>query len=172
MEYTPDIKMHLPVIRGLASRTSFVLELGPNKGIGSTRAIVQGMKLNSKSDKLFITVDLKDKLLVEPKVDYWRQVVGDSTEESTFLKVKKICLDRKPGFIFVDTNHEYEHLKKELALWSRLAGDKTVWAFHDTYMFGVYNKMTDAIKEFARDNDWKFIDYSQRSHGLGIMKKS
>jgi len=59
----------------------------------------------------------------------------------------------------------------ELPIWNLLAGPHTLWVAHDTWMFGVWNHMSEAMKEFANANGWEFVDYNQASHGLGLMRK-
>ena len=73
--------------------------------------------------------------------------------------------------IFIDTVHTYEHLKKELELWEPLAVGDCKWLFHDTWMGGVYNPMTDAIKEFARNSNgkWEYSDITRECNGLGAL---
>ncbi|MFA6992853.1 MAG: class I SAM-dependent methyltransferase, partial [Candidatus Gracilibacteria bacterium] len=111
-------------------------------------------------------------------------LLGDSREQSTVDKCRKILCEihqsaesfpypyeKKADLIFIDTVHEYDFLKIELNIWKQLAHEKTVWLFHDTWMFGFYNHMTDAIKEFAEESGiWEYVDITQEAHGLGMLK--
>lgn len=61
-------------------------------------------------------------------------------------------------------------MKSELNLWKDLAKDTTIWLFHDTWMDGTYNHMTDAIIQFSESNpQWKYIDLSKENNGLGAL---
>jgi hypothetical protein len=102
--------------------------------------------------------------------------LGDSIEQETVDK----CFEtlgmhgwdktKKADLIMIDTIHEYDFLKQELEMWKQLAHDKTIWLFHDTWMFGQYNHMTDAIKEFAqKDGRWEYVDITKEAHGLGAL---
>ena len=66
--------------------------------------------------------------------------------------------------------HNYPILKQELEVWKELAHDKTLWLFHDTWMQGRYNHMTDAAKEFVLiDTRWEYKDITQNNNGLGAL---
>ena len=169
----------LPIIEQYAEKATVAIDIGVCKATGSTRYIRKGMEKNPAKDKIFIGIDIKDE-----REDFFEQrdwehyILGDSRDEKTLLKVGKILQDRDKkicpngaDLIMIDTVHEYEFIKKELELWKQLAHAKTVWLFHDTWMFGTYNHMTDAIKEFAEASGiWEYVDITQEAHGLGMLK--
>jgi predicted SAM-dependent methyltransferase len=108
-----------------------------------------------------------------PARTWWHIVYGDTRDYSTREKVEEMCafMKRVPDIIYIDTDHTYEHMQRELEVWSPLADAHTVWLFHDTWMFGPYNHMTDAIKEYAAAHALTFFDLTHESHGLGMIKK-
>jgi hypothetical protein len=163
----------LPIIEKYAEKATVAIDIGVCKATGSTRYIIKGMEKNPAKDKIFIGIDIKDERedFFEPKL--WQHyVLGDSRKLETVLKVQKIIENTKGAdLIFIDTIHEYEFIKEELSIWNQLAHAKTVWLFHDTWMFGTYNHMTDAIKEFAEESGiWEYVDITQEAHGLGMLK--
>lgn len=170
-EYSYDIANYITILRDYALRSSFVLELGPAKGNGSTKAFEEGLNESDRENKLFISVDRQDYMEIKPTAPFWHLVLGDSREVETLKKVEKIAHGRKADLIFIDTHHTYEQMKQELSVWNTMAHDKTWWLFHDTYMMGEYNKMTDAIKEFSNTAGYKYRDISAEAHGLGLMEK-
>ena len=167
-----DIKLHMPVIEKLAARALDVVEIGPDLGTGSTRAIERGKLSDPMNDEdVWVTVDIDDHIIPEcrPTFKNWFMVVGDSREQSTVDTVLSL-LPAKPDLIFIDTIHEKAFLAKELAVWVQAVHDGTVWLFHDTWMLGKYNTMTDAIKEFAQTHpQWKYVDISTECNGLGAL---
>ena len=171
MEYTPDIEILMPKIREVAKNAKVVIELGPATGRGSTIALLEGMGVGE--GKLFISVDIRDYMKVKPDVDFWHLVIGDSTEKKTVEDVKKLLGEGKTAdLIFIDTKHNYEHMKAELNNWWEVATLDTIWLFHDTWIFGKYNHMTEAVKEFAAEKGLLvYEDITRDSHGLGIMHK-
>lgn len=169
MKFSVEIEKHMPVLQKYAMENDFIIEVGPLHGCGSTYAFIQGFKLNNSKNRLYFTVDFEDALDYPPEFDFYHKVIGDSREQATIDQIKKVAGNRKADVIFIDTIHEYEFLQKELEMWSQVADRHTVWIFHDTYMFGFYNHMTDAIKEYAEKNNLVYSDISTDSHGLGYL---
>jgi cephalosporin hydroxylase len=149
----------------------FVLEIGAGVGDGSIAAFANGLEQRGGDDRLHISVDIKDRLRDKPEVPYWYYIIGDSREPETAEMVKTVAGGRIPGVLFIDTDHYYEHMARELEVWKVLAGEETVWLFHDTWIWGIYNHMTEAIKEFAVKEGWVYDDWSTEIHGLGRMRK-
>lgn len=161
----------LPMIEEYAKNAVTAIDIGVCKATGSTRYICKGMATNNSQGKCFIGIDHED--LREDffeQEDWQHYVLGDSREQTTVDKCKELLHGRKADIIMIDTIHEYEFLKQELEMWKQMAHDQTVWLFHDTWMFGPYNPMTDAIKEFAEaSSKWKYVDITQEAHGLGAL---
>ena len=158
----------MPTISTLVSTKKVILEIAPDFGNGSTRAILNGIS----PEALWVSVDITDHISKDcrPKISNWFMVTGDSREPSTVNKVGKILKEKKADFIFIDTIHDKDFLAKELVAWSVLADENTVWTFHDTWMMGNYNPMTDAIKEFAIKNpQWMYADLSKECNGFGAL---
>jgi len=166
-----DVAKFMPFMEALASRSTYVLELGVGNGNGSTRAFLRGLKRSAATGKLFISVDNDTTRPQErPDVEYWYPVYGDSRDQDTLLKVDLISMSRPPDVLYIDTEHTYEQMQRELEVWSPLAAFNTLWMFHDVHMLGTYNHMTDAIKEFAeRTGKWVYQTMDEDSHGLGLM---
>lgn len=169
-----DIALHLPFLKEIASKSSVIIEIGAGHGNGSTRAFAAGLARSPlpEEDKLFISVDADPSRPDEkPDLPYYHVVHGWSQQRSTVIHVIKLLKITWPDIIFIDTNHTYEQISMELDLWSSIAGRNTVWLMHDTYMWGTYNPMTDAIKEFASKNDWVYETLTEECHGLGAMRR-
>ncbi len=147
----------------------FVLEIGPAKGTGSTLAIQEG--LVGAREPLHISVDHQDYMEIKPDVPWWHLVMGDSRQIATYVDVARIARGRIAGLIFIDTDHNYEQMSRELPIWALAAEHgTTTWLFHDTWMHGECNHMNDAIKEFAAANGWTYEDWRTDAHGLGRMR--
>lgn len=170
-EPTVDFEKHMPRLETYAAECAFVLEIGCGAGNGSTRAIQAGLA-KSPYDKLHVSVDvdIHQPRYERPDVPWWWKVTGDSRESRTALRVRSIVGPRQADLIFIDTDHTYEVMKKELPLWDQFSHRGTIWLFHDTWMFGTYNHMTDAIKEFADNRPLVYEDITRDSHGLGMLR--
>ena len=172
----PEMVEHMPFLTYLAQYCTNILEIGCGHGNGSTRAFERGLKSieNPKCLLKHITVDIDpERPQAKPSITpfyYYKAVSGDSREALTY----KTVLRHSPfDLIYIDTDHTYEVMQAELSTLHAegLIHDDVLLVFHDTWMFGAYNRMTDAIKEFAQSLDWVFNDYTKVSHGLGLMYK-
>ncbi len=168
-----DIDNYMPLLQEYAREcpTGYILELGIGQADGSTKSFIDGLEERGGSDRLMISVDHQVDFEVNtPTVDYWRFVLASTIEPTTIKMVAAISI-RPPDILFIDTDHTYEQMTLELLLWGQVAGPNTVWLFHDTYMFGGYNPMGDAIKEYAAATGWTYEDVSTDPHGLGRMRR-
>ena len=171
-EDQPDIALHMPLLEDLASKAAVILELGVGKGNGSTRAFARGIAKSPREDKLYVSVDFDaDRPHECPDLPYWHMVYGRTEDPRTAAKVFNIIGGRKVDVIFIDTHHTYEQMQAELALWGSFASKETVWLAHDIQMFGSYNHMTDAIKDYCVEHpEWEYVEITPDSHGLGMMR--
>lgn len=167
----PDIAMHMPALEVAASTARFIIELGCGDGNGSLRALARGFRRSPRAE-LYCSVDLR---IDRPKSDqpteaWWHLIHGDTADKATMEQAEILAGEQLDAdLIFIDTNHTYEHLARELELWSYLAEEGTTWLFHDTWMNGQYNPMTDAIKDFAGRKGLTYSDLSRECNGLGMM---
>lgn len=170
----PDIALHMPYLEEVAFHSPFIIELGCGDGYGSTRAFQRGherygAKLGEQLGRIHVSVELRaDRPKCAYNSRYWWLLTGDSISPETFTKLR-IAYCMPADLIFIDTEHTYEHMSKELALWEIASGPQTVWLFHDTWMFGKYNRMTDTIIEFASKRGLVYEDLSTDCNGLGRM---
>ena len=175
MNYTLNIVEHVPVLRYLAARARVILELGTETGLGSTKAFEEGFAMNPGGD-LWISIDWDASKLTRPGDKRWNLVIGDTTDRATLdlvlWKFEVLFWNiGYPDLIFIDTHHTVEQMTKELDIWQALGVDPTIWVFHDTWMEGRYNLMTDVIKEFASKQGMRYLDYSKSCNGLGMVFK-
>lgn len=174
----PEMVPHMPFLEHLASQCNTILEIGCGHGNGSTRAFERGMKaLGSEPapypPKLHLIVDVDpERPQIRPtntKHYKCKVVTGDSRARDTYERVLTESEDDLIDLVYIDTEHTYEVMKAELANWGPLLSRNTLVVFHDTWMFGAYNHMTDAIREWANERDWEFNDFTEVSHGFGLL---
>lgn len=166
-----DIEIHCTILTKYAAKSARILELGPCYGDGSTKCLTWGMERSPApiAKKLYLSVDIINQIDKRniPGLPYWHFLLGDTGKKETIKKIKK----EYPGvfdLIFIDTDHGYDHMKKEMTLFPELAHEKTIWLFHDTFWNGKYNHMTDAIKELCPKTH-QFVNITNESHGLGAL---
>jgi len=169
----PEMIYLMPFLEHAASTASVLIEIGCGLGNGSMRAFARGMARSAAPDKLYISVDIDtDKPMEKPDLPYWHIVYGPSEEESAAIAVEPLMAGRKADIIFIDSIHTYEHMKLEHQWFSRFADENTTWIYHDTWIWGPYNPMTDAAKQYAEANGLIYEDVTVLSHGLGMVSKA
>jgi hypothetical protein len=182
-EMRPDVVGLLPLLYELARRATHVLEIGCGNLNGSSQAFLQGLaeyRSHPLHDPRFVSVDLHDPAGFPldgswyagypalARCGFWDYVRGDSREPETVRQAQR-SLGAKPDVVYIDTEHTYEQMAAELDLWMPLVGTPgTLWLFHDTWMSGEYNTMTDAIKERCPDTH-AYADLRVDSNGLGAL---
>jgi hypothetical protein len=179
-----DIDNFMPVLEEFAAQSACVIEIGLDSGDGSTVAFTRGFERSRASDKLYLSIDILPGYIKPehyPPLPYWFLLPGDSRDRLVLERAKRLsgrwCL--RPDLIFIDTDHTPRQIQAELDLWGcwlesmvRMdPGYNPIMLFHDTYMLGKYNPMTDTIKNWARTFQWIYSDYSTEPHGLGMIAK-
>jgi hypothetical protein len=178
-----NIWKHLPRLADIAAKAGTIVEIGIATCTGSTHAFDLGLQQSKAPVKMHIGVDIHDSANPEwaPRTPWWHYVKGDSREPATVAAVRDLLTwagtDGYPGatippdVIYIDTIHEYDFLKTELANWEPLASDHTLWLFHDTYLLGTRHPLTDAIEEFAEAHQdrWRYFSLSEECSGMGAL---
>lgn len=167
-----DIEEHCPILTKYAAKSRRILELGPCYGDGSTKCLTWGIQQSKakEEDKLYVSVDIINQMdeRNKPTMPYWHFILGDTGKKEIVDKILKQFPRVKFDLIFIDTDHGYDHMKKEMMFFPVLSHENTIWLYHDTYWNGQYNHMTDAIIEFCPKTH-QFINITKNSHGLGAL---
>lgn len=169
----PEMVQLMPVLEELASYCDSLVEIGCGHGNGSTRSFERGLKRSITTGcarHYMVDID-PDRPHIKPEVIHGSYHPSyyclDSSKERMPADISWFLAD----LLYIDTEHTYEHLNKELDLWFALENEYMLYVFHDTWMFGQYNPMTDAIKERAHSG-WTYLDWTKESHGLGMLVHS
>ena len=113
---------------------------------------------------LFIPEDLKKRIFVKKKTNKIKLITGDSTSESIFNKVKKMCGKYKSILIHLDSNHTKSHVLKELNIYSTLIKKNNYLIVGDTIIEDIPkqkhrkrawskgNNPKNALTEFLKKN--------------------
>jgi predicted O-methyltransferase YrrM len=150
-----DISDHLGPLFFFAmqAKPKLMVELG-TRGGESTRSLLAAAFL---SKAVLLSIDIDDWELNDlPYHENWHFVQADDIEfgKSSFVKwchrqhIKPVI-----DVLLIDTTHEYEHTKKEIATWMPFIADDGIMIFHDTNMGkGIYAR-TDGSVAFGWDNN-------------------
>lgn len=171
-----DIQEYLPIFYEQArSRPSVrVLELGARRG-NSTLAFLAGAK---ESGGHVWSADIDDVLRYPDGMKPWKDikrwtfVQGDDLAAETQAK-----LPGEVGILFVDSNHEYEHVKAELHAYVPRVVPGGVALFHDTDLLSWPGytppkgipPVRQALDEYCQETGREWVNVAG-TYGLGVMQ--
>jgi cephalosporin hydroxylase len=133
-----DIHDHLGTLfyETVVAQPRLIVELGTRGGL-STRALLAAADVTNAH---LLSVDIEDCSGVDvslPLKARWTFIQGDDVEFAD-KPFEQFCAKRGlpplADVIFVDTSHEYQHTKAELAAWLPRLTPDGVMLFHDTNM--------------------------------------
>jgi len=143
-----DIYDHLGQIFALAVEAGpgLMVELG-TRGGESTRALLAAVSVNQST---LLSVDIEDcRQEGLAFAEHWRFICSDDVGFG-LNGFTKWCQQQgqpdKAKLIFIDTSHEYEHTKQEIAAWVPHLNERGILLFHDTNMGkGKFARMDGSI---------------------------
>jgi hypothetical protein len=164
-----DINEHLPTLKRYTEECEHVTEMGV-RWVVSTFAFMMG------KPKKLISIDIdpveKHGIKTEDLIELSKSVNVDFTfvvGDTTKIEIEET------DFLFIDTLHTYNQLKKELELHANKS--KKYIGFHDTTTFaqiGEYKEvgLWPAIEEFLIANEnWVIFEKFENNNGLTILKR-
>lgn len=159
-----DINEHLSTLAEYASRCDSVCEMGVRKCV-STWAFVHGLQ-NGAS---LTSIDIKHPSFYDGDISQVERACKEKHIDFKFIEADttKIEID-SVDFLFIDTLHTYDQLKKEL----ELHGNKSnkYLAFHDTV--SCETELMPAIHEFMRENPhWIERAHYKNNNGVLILER-
>jgi predicted O-methyltransferase YrrM len=160
----------------------YILEIGTAGG-GSLYLLSQVIA----DDAIIISVDLpygrfgggypKSRISIYRSIARAKQKIylirNDSHSLKTLEKIQEILSGNELDFIFIDGDHEYEGVKKDFELYSRLVKDHGIIAFHDIVegpqeAVGGVPKFWSEIKVNFKNKEI-VKDWAQRGYGIGLL---
>jgi hypothetical protein len=167
-----DINEHLPTLRDLASECHHITEMGV-RGVVSSWAFAEGLKSGSN----LIMIDKAHPAAFGGSLD---EIQKRCAQKGIAMQFKladttKIGID-KTDLLFIDTQHTYEQLRKELEL--HPSNVEKYLVFHDTTTFGEVGDdskspgLWTAIEEFlVMHPEWKIKFRHTNCNGLTCLEK-
>jgi len=162
-----DIHQHLTMLYGLVvgMGAQKVIELGVNTG-ESTVAFLEALQVTG--GKLF-SVDIVPCVQARAMMQGYGLTKNWAFTMENDLDYVKKWDGGQVDIVFVDTSHEREQTKKEIAAFEPLLRPGGVMVFHDTvtYPTGVFEPILEFL---SAHQDYKFVNH-EHCCGLGLMKK-
>ena len=162
-----DINEHLPMLYYLAQQCDHVTEFGVRTG-ASTLAFLHGLQGRPATLRSY---DINDQYGVQDSLTKWTRV------EWTFSICSTLSITRiePTDLLFVDTLHNYDQVRQELALHGDAARRWIV--FHDTETFGTVGDdggrgINQAITEWLEAKpEWRIVYRTHRNNGLTVIER-
>lgn len=162
-----DINEHLPMLYFLAQQCDHVTEFGVRTG-ASTLAFLHGLQGRPATLRSY---DINDQYGVQDSLTRWTRV------EWTFSICSTLSITRiePTDLLFVDTLHNYDQVRQELALHGEAARRWIV--FHDTETFGTVGDdggrgINQAITEWLEAKpEWRIVYRTHRNNGLTVIER-
>ena len=123
-----------------------------------------------KKKRMLLGLDIEikkknyDSIKKHPFNKYIKMIEGDSIDAKIINKVKKITKNFKKILVILDSNHTYDHVKKELNSYAKLASKNSYCIVFDTIINDLPNELSKnrpwnkknnpmiAAKEFLKEN--------------------
>jgi cephalosporin hydroxylase len=136
----------------------------------STRIWMEAMRQMSKPRFLFTFETSPNKdvynecAILAHKYDiHWCPVTGKSVEEVVKLFPNKLgAID----LLYLDSDHSYENVLAELHAFQPYLSVKACILLDDTFIDGFHTDVYKAAKEWANQNNWKYLDFTE-TRGFG-----
>jgi hypothetical protein len=164
-----DIIEHLDFLESFASKCDHITEFGVNNA-HSTAAFLSGCKGKVVSYDIVMTQSMKELASIEDIPCKWEVHLHDTGDP--LLEIEET------DFLFIDSKHTYDHLKKELS--THPVRVHRYIGFHDTVSHGEvsndggYNLkgIMPAIREFLELNpQWTIKHEFTHNNGLLICER-
>lgn len=152
-----NIVDHLETLKKYS--TGITLELGSREG-ASTSALLEG---GAEVWSVDIESSYADAWRGHPR---WHFVCGDSTSPETIAMLVEEGLPEKIDTLFLDTDHTYAQVVRELACWLPRMKPHGIVLAHDTESFP---EVMQAIKNVAMTLDL-FVEFISGCNGLAVIR--
>ena len=149
-------------------KPDLIIETGIAHG-GSLIFSASMLELIGKGEVLGIDIDIREHNRVEiekhPMFKRINMLEGDSTSDEILNEVKSYAEDKKCILVILDSMHTYDHVLKELELYSKFATKGSYLIVFDTVIedmpddffedrpWGKDNNPKMAVREFLKNND-------------------
>lgn len=164
-----DINEHLPTLKRYAAECDHVTEMGV-RWVVSTYALMMG------KPKKLVSIDL------DPVEKYGISIIDlinlakSANIDYQFILGNTLQIEiAETDFLFIDTLHTFNQLKKELELHSSKV--KKYIGLHDTATFGQVGEFNEigilpAIEDFLKNNpNWTIKEQFKNNNGLIILQR-
>lgn len=158
---SPDIGMFMPTLQQYAKECNHITEFG-------VRWIVSTWGLLSGLPKTLHSYDINHPSVHNANIEEVYNIAEENNIKYKFTLASTLdIIIEQTDLLFIDTDHTYEHLKKELSLHHSKVNKYIIC--HDTIAF---SNMFPAITEFLdQHKEWNVKEHLTNYPGLIILEK-
>jgi len=193
-----DLTPYCPVLDYMAANVSSVTEMGIgplNLGLNSTWGLLHGLNRSElEGPKKYVAVDYPAHIADNPlntHIFYAQKIAQELGIEFNFIEADSVTIEiDETDLLFIDTDHRYQHLIKELRMHSSKV--KKYIIMHDTSGFygtkenwpydhekrGEYRDKPEqyglwpCVVDFLTENDdWALLKRYEENNGLTIIER-
>lgn len=160
-----NVNEHIPTLAEYTEKCSSVVELGVNE-MNTTWAFLKGLRFNKKKKKVLTCVDIQDK---PAKFKGVQELAKKNQITMDFIKGNSTEVDiPKTDLLFIDTNHYYAHLIRELEKHHDKVNKYII--MHNTEIDGRYGEIVRMCYYYDVEATQKLYGYSieDMCKGLGF----
>lgn len=164
------------------TKTDLIIETGTRAG-GSALYYANIFDLKKKGNVISVDITNKKNIKILPKHKRIKYIQGSSTSDKIIREIKKNINKAKNIMVTLDSDHSYNHVKKEINLYSTFVTKKNYLIVEDTHLSGhpIGKKggkgPYEAVMEFVKKNKKFKIDKSKEkflltSNPNGFLKRN
>jgi len=143
------------------TKPDLIVEMGTASG-GTTLLLADLLDKTRKG--LVLSVDIDNRLAVVPMHHRITYMVGDSLSNSVYQVVKNHVFPGCTVMVILDDDHDFEHVRDELEIYSKLVSVGQYLIVEDTnvdWPLGIGDGPGKAVHEFLEENDNFVADKSK-----------
>lgn len=161
--YVPEYVKYLPHIREYMKECNSYRELGTNQGASAAAVLLEKVPFVQLIDKSFSRLN--------PSKHYFEAYAKENNIELNLVESSslEVNITRNTDFLFVDSVHKYNHVTKELNIYSPFVNKYIM--IHDTVGYpGVGQAVVDFLKNTT---EWKqCFHYNHPKAGYTVLEKA
>ena len=152
-----------------SQRMTHILEIGTHFG-GSIMSMSRGLNKEDRPRSKLVTVDLERKNQDSfREYSHIERITGDSLDEDVIKKVRK-RFTRFAYIIYIDSLHEYDHVKKNLEIYAKPLDPRYI-ALDDIRQCNEMARLWSALKQQFKENAFDASDITiRKGAGFGVIK--
>lgn len=149
------------------NKPDFIIETGTQFG-GSALFFADMLSLFNDTGRV-ITIDIRDRVVErDPRIEY---LLGSSADRKIFEHIKN-KVSGKRVMVVLDSDHRYNHVRRELRLYGRLVTPGQFLVVEDSYMRNEVMKGPGHAVKWYLDNTKKYVmEHPEEKYFVAVTRE-